>query len=125
MSSNLDSSTYQLLRASLASAVSLHLIGYHSGERTPDASQANLARLGQMLAEHGDDILFRSKRPGDTAKAFNALAEAVATLAWSVPGGVALFGLRFIREVPYCIPADTPTPPQNTKKEEPPDGPGQ
>jgi len=44
-----------------------------------------------MIAEHGDDILFRSKRKGATASAFNALAEGIAILSFA-PGGVKVFG---------------------------------
>lgn len=47
-----------------------------------------------MIAEHGDDILFRSKKAGGTAKAFNALAEAIAILSF-LPGGVKAFGVRW------------------------------
>jgi hypothetical protein len=41
-----------------------------------------------MIAAHGDAIMFREK--GTTAKAFNALAEAVALLAYC-PGGITIF----------------------------------
>lgn len=41
-----------------------------------------------------EDILFRSKKPGDTAKAFNLLAESVALLSFC-PGGVRVFGSHF------------------------------
>ena len=44
----------------------------------------------QVIAEKGDVILFRGKG-GETAEAFNRLAEGVACLAF-VPGGVTLFG---------------------------------
>lgn len=59
-----------------------------------------------MIAEHGDDILFRSKKPGNTAKAFNALAEAVAILSF-VPGGVKVFGREWSNRHPdltYPVP---------------------
>lgn len=52
-----------------------------------------------MIAEHGDDILFKSKRQGDTAKAFNALAEAVAILSF-IPGGVKVFGRIWTHQHP-------------------------
>lgn len=48
----------------------------------------------QTVAEKGDIILYKSKKPGQTAKAFNALAEGVAILAFA-PGGVKVFGLHF------------------------------
>lgn len=48
----------------------------------------------QVIAEKGDIILYRSKRRGETAMAFNHLAEGIACLAFS-PGGVRTFGLHF------------------------------
>ncbi len=48
----------------------------------------------QIVAEKGDIILYRSKKPGESAKAFNALAEGIACLSFS-PGGVKLLGLSF------------------------------
>lgn len=47
-----------------------------------------------MIAEHGDNILYRAKRRGDTAAAFNALAEAIAILAFA-PGGVTFLGEHY------------------------------
>lgn len=51
-------------------------------------------QLVDMIASHGDNILFRSKKSGETAKAFNALAEALAFLSFA-PGGVKLFGCHW------------------------------
>jgi len=48
----------------------------------------------QIVAEKGDLILFKSKKKGESAKAFNALAKGIAVLAF-MPGGVTLFGLHF------------------------------
>lgn len=45
----------------------------------------------QFIAEHGDNILCRSKKKGESAKAFNYLAEGIACLAFC-PGGVKMFG---------------------------------
>jgi hypothetical protein len=44
-----------------------------------------------MVAHHGDNILYRSKKKGESAKAFNALAKGLACLAFA-PGGVNAFG---------------------------------
>jgi len=46
---------------------------------------------GRMIAEHGDNILYKSLKRGETAMAFNGLAEGVAILAF-MPGGVKIFG---------------------------------
>jgi hypothetical protein len=48
----------------------------------------------QVIAEKGDLILFRSKKHGETASAFNALAKGIAALSF-VPGGVTTFGQHF------------------------------
>lgn len=48
----------------------------------------------QMIAEHGDHILYRSKREGDSAKAFSALVQAIAFLSFA-PGGVKLLGTHW------------------------------
>lgn len=47
---------------------------------------------GWYLAEHGDDILFKTE--GRTAPAFNRLARGIAVGAYQ-PGGIKVFGLRF------------------------------
>ncbi len=43
------------------------------------------------IAEHGDNLMFRSKKKGGTAEAFNCLAEGLACLSFA-PGGVKVFG---------------------------------
>lgn len=48
----------------------------------------------QEIAEHGDNILYRSKKKGESAVAFNRLAEGIACLVF-VAGGVTIFGLHF------------------------------
>lgn len=55
------------------------------------AIAARLPELTNAIASHGDDLLYRSKKRGDTAKAFNALAESIAALSFA-PGGVSAFG---------------------------------
>jgi len=70
-----------------------------------------LARAGacaQVVAEKGDLILFRSKKQGETAAAFNALAEGIAVLALVAPGGVKLFGRQWDRNsIPGGAPCTT------------------
>ena len=56
--------------------------------------QARAKVAAQHVAEHGDLILFRSEKRGESAKAFNKLAEGIAILAFA-PGGVTAFGLHF------------------------------
>ena len=90
--------TLELLRASLSCAVPLWIERIKSRNMTPEEwvkfiNERREQCVG-MIASHGDDILFRSKKPGGTAAAFNALAESIAIMAF-VPGGVRAFGLHF------------------------------
>lgn len=63
---------------------------------------ARAPTLSQTIAEHGDDILFKSKRKGDTAKAFNALAESLAALSF-MPGGVTFLGRTWVFQHPEMV----------------------
>jgi hypothetical protein len=83
------STTRELLRTSLEAAVPLWVLRVRS--YTIAERDERLQYCGQMIAEHGDDILFRSKKKGGTAAAFNALAEGIAILSFA-PGGVNVFG---------------------------------
>lgn len=85
----MSTTTESLLSISLQAAVPLWQLCLQ--ERTWDYIRERLPALSLMIAEHGDNILFKSKKAGDTAVAFNALAESVAILSF-VPGGVRLFG---------------------------------
>lgn len=68
---------------------------------TPNFQQMPWERLqeiateaSQFMAEHGDDLLFKSKKKGDTAKAFNLFAKGVTVLSFA-PGGVNIMGMHF------------------------------
>ncbi len=47
-----------------------------------------------VVAEKGDLLMFRGKRRGESAAAFNALASGVACLAYA-PGGVTVLGTKW------------------------------
>jgi hypothetical protein len=82
----------ELLKISLSAAVPLWIERLRS---VPwDRLEARAREAAQVVAEKGDIIQYRSKKPGETAKAFNALAEGIAILAF-VPGGVTFSGLHF------------------------------
>lgn len=53
----------------------------------------NLA-YAHYLGAHGDDLLYRSKKKGETAKVFNLVAEMLAGLAFQ-PGGVTFAGAHY------------------------------
>lgn len=52
-------------------------------------------RLADVIAAHGDDLLFRSKRKGESATTFNAVADGLALLAFC-PGGVTWRGRTWV-----------------------------
>ena len=92
----MSDTTHALLQASLAAAVPLWCAeirarGAANWERVVPARSHELARI---IAEHGDIIQFRSKKRGETAAAFNALAEALALMSFA-PGGVRFLGDRW------------------------------
>ena len=77
--------TPALLRIALEAAVPLWI---HRHEDTPvEARIARARECADIVAEHGDDIQFRGAKKGETAAAFNALAEGLALAAYQ-PGGV-------------------------------------
>lgn len=49
---------------------------------------------GQFIAEHGDNVQFKSKKRGESAEAFNRVAEGLAALSFA-PGGVKFLSLHF------------------------------
>lgn len=82
-----------LLVISLQAAVPLHIAevsNWPPGERTRRARRA-----ADVVASHGDNILFKSKKSGDTAHAFNELAIGLAILAFQ-PGGVSFAGCHWV-----------------------------
>lgn len=81
-----------LLPTALAAAVPLWI------ERLRHTSfedrQARAHEAADVVASKGDIIQFKGEKPGQTAEAFNRLAEGLACLAYS-PGGVKFMGLHF------------------------------
>jgi len=78
-----------LLATALAAAVPLHAMEL---AHLPFEDILRIAQeSAQIIAEKGDIILYRSKRAGESAVAFNALARGIAALSF-VPGGVTAFG---------------------------------
>jgi len=82
-----------LLKTTLQCAVLLRIFenARLTADELWDCFESRREYLIDMIASHGDDILFKSRREGDTAKAFNALAESLAFMAF-VPGGVTFLG---------------------------------
>ena len=78
-----------LLSISLSAAVPLWIEKLRPLD--PGQRIARASGLADIIAEHGDIILYRGGKKGDSAKAFNALAEGLAIGAFQ-PGGVTAFG---------------------------------
>lgn len=85
----MNNHTLNLLRYSLQTAVPLWVLQRRFDPW--DIIQERAKICSQYIAEHGDVILYRGDKKGETATAFNHLAEGVACLSFA-PGGVKLFG---------------------------------
>ena len=81
-----------LLKASLEMAVPLQC--WEIKRLTFEERREIAERAVQMITEKGDLILYRSKKKGETAKAWAALVKGLACLAF-MPGGVKVFGIHF------------------------------
>lgn len=99
----LDTSSHSTKRPSVASshlaialsaAVPLRVLALYE-RQGPDENDLEAARqVGTLLASKGDRILFQGEVPGETAKLFNRVAQALAVLSFA-PGGVTCFGQHF------------------------------
>lgn len=81
-----------LLGTSLSVAVPLQIFEFyeHGGPTVVEVEEARA--FGRVLAEQGDNLLFRSKKQGETADLFSGLASALAVLAFQPDGVPPLFG---------------------------------
>lgn len=81
-----------LLRISLSAAVPLWIQQLKHRDWSYLIERAKIC--SQEVAEHGDNLLFKSNKRGESAIAFNRFAEGLAILSMA-PGGVKIFGLHF------------------------------
>lgn len=81
-----------ILKITLATAVPLYI--ERLSHKSYDEIMARARECGQIVAEKGDVIQFKSKKRGETAHAFNALAEGIACAAFAV-GGITWLGMHF------------------------------
>jgi len=91
-----------VLTTSLQAAVPLWILEMRPW--TPAARLATAREDGQHIAEHGDDLMFKSKTKGRTAEAFNHLARGLAALAYA-PGGVTFAGEHWCVNHAECTEA--------------------
>lgn len=68
-----------------------------------DEHRVGIAReSAELVASHGDDLLFGGPRRGDTARVFNAIALGLAVCAYQ-PGGVDFAGSHWcVDPHPHC-----------------------
>jgi hypothetical protein len=83
-----------LLAQTLALAVPLLITEIAQRGGPTDEDYARIASYTDDLAVHGDDLLYASRKPGETARRFQQVAEAIAVLSFC-PGGITVFGLHF------------------------------
>lgn len=100
----MSDSAKDVLVITLQAAVPLHI---DKVRRLSAAERSRLARsAADTVAAHGDNILFKSKKAGDTAHAFNELARGLAVLALQ-PGGVTFAGCHWeVEPDPDDVEAD-------------------
>lgn len=86
---------HPLLVTSLQAAVPLWILQLRD---VPfEDKQRRAQECAQIVAEKGDVIMFKGGKRGETAAAFNALAEGIAILSFA-PGGVTVFGQHWDAE---------------------------
>lgn len=81
-----------LLRISLEAAVPLWVEEWR--RLGPGGAEERAAECARVVAEKGDVLQYRGKKRGESAAAFNALAEGLALLSFA-PGGVTFLGLQW------------------------------
>lgn len=94
-----DDRRYDALMETLALAVPLRIWELQS--RTPEQRCVIAKRCAQVVGERGDNLMFGSKRKGETAQVFNALAEGLAVAAYQ-PGGVTFAGRHWCTDHGRC-----------------------
>ena len=91
----------QLLSCTLQLAIPLWIEELRG--RSWEHIESRAKMCSDVVAVHGDNLMFRSKKKGDSAEAFNRLAEGIACLAFC-PGGVKIFGNHW----EACLDEDVP-----------------
>lgn len=82
----------ELLNISLSAAVPIWIEQLRVA--SPEYRTQRAQEAAKIVAGEGDNILFKGPKQGDSARAFNALAEGLACLAFA-PGGVKFAGMHF------------------------------
>ena len=83
-----------LLVTALSAAVPLRILELGQRGGPTDEDLARIKAYQKDLSEHGEDLFFRSKKPGGSAERFNQTADAIAVLSFC-PGGIRIFGEHY------------------------------
>lgn len=95
-----------LLKLHLSAFVPLRILELQQQGGITDEDLAHVRSYQKDIAAHGDEILFRSPQPGQTATRINQLVDAIAVLAFC-PGGITLFGMHFDASIPIFEQLDS------------------
>ena len=79
----------------LETAVRIRIMDYELRGGPCDTDFHRVSGLVDDLASRCDEVLCRSSKKGDSAKAFNKLVDALSVMAF-VPGGCKVFGIHFV-----------------------------
>ncbi|MET8278237.1 hypothetical protein [Micromonospora sp. NPDC005174] len=92
-----------LLTAALEAAVPLHILNLAQlPARVRDSIRQRWAAKGvDEIAHRGDTLQFGSKKKGEAAQVFNALARALAAAAFQ-PGGITFAGVHWCTDHQQC-----------------------
>ena len=86
--------TYEDIKLFLDAAVPLRVLALQ-GQGGPNPEDfKRVTAHSNLLGEHGDALMFKSKRKGLTAKVANAVADSIAVLSF-VPGGIEIFDRHY------------------------------
>lgn len=94
MSFNLET-TKNLLTSSLQISVPLAINDFKKNSEKLEAFEKTSLEISSYLCTHGDEILFKSSKKGETQKGFVKLTYAIAYLCLKLLNGVSVFGNHF------------------------------
>lgn len=104
-----------LLHIAMSAAIPLRIMELQARGGPSDADWSGLGAVAQDLAEHGDLLLYRGGKKGQSADLFNATAQAIAVLAF-LPGGITIFGSHY--QAGATNERDTRTPAEDAHTED-------
>jgi len=82
------------LALALEAAVPLRILEFQSRGGPSDSDYERARAFSAILCAKGDQLLYRSDKPGYTAYLFNELAQAIAVMAFQ-PAGIRVFGQQW------------------------------